>query len=167
MHRLFEPKLNFYIRNYFNCNWKKLIFLGKGIEPKFTFCRVIMPKGNTHCLFEFKLYFDVRNLFWFFTLKYDFSRKRHEPTFPLFHVITPKRRHISGAPFIRPKNALCTLDVGIAEGAKVYLAKNAPPLFWVLALAYVVQVLTSLSTPLEEWGAREARRGEGERATSI
>ena len=30
-------------------------------------------------------------------------------------------------PFIRPKNALCTLDVGGAEGAKVYLAKNAPP----------------------------------------
>ena len=57
--------------------------------------------------------------------------------------------------------------MGIAEGAKVYLAKNAPSLFWVLALAYVVQVLTSLSTPLEEWGAREARRGEGERATSI
>ena len=57
--------------------------------------------------------------------------------------------------------------MGIAEGAKVYLAKNAPPLLWVLALAYVVQVLTSLSAPLEEWGAREARRGEGERATSI
>ena len=57
--------------------------------------------------------------------------------------------------------------MGIAEGAKVYLAKNAPSLFWVLALAYVVQVLTSLSTPLEEWGAQEARRGEGERATSI
>ena len=57
MHCLFEPKLNFYIRNYFDCNLKKLIFLGKGIEPKLTFCRVIMPKGNIHRLFELKLYF--------------------------------------------------------------------------------------------------------------
>ena len=47
--------------------------------------------------------------------------------------------------------------MGYAEGAKVYLAKNAPPLFWVLALAYVVQVLTSLSTPLEEGGAHGRR----------
>ena len=51
--------------------------------------------------------------------------------------------------------------MGIAEGAKVYLAKNAPPLFWVLGLAYAAQV------SLEEGGAREARRGEGEKATSI
>ena len=44
----------------------------------------------------------------------------------------------------------------------MYLAKNAPPLFWVLALAYAAQVLTSLSTPLEEWGAGEAPWGRGE-----
>ena len=57
--------------------------------------------------------------------------------------------------------------MGYAEGAKVYLAKNAPPFLWALALAYAAQVLTSLSTPQAEGGAREARRGEGERATSL
>ena len=69
MHCLFEPKLNFYIRNYFYCNWKKLIFLGKDIEIKLTFCRVIMPKGNIHCLFEFKLYFLIFGIYFDFLLK--------------------------------------------------------------------------------------------------
>ena len=108
------------------------------------------------------IYFD------FSLKKYDFSRKRR-PTLPFFHVITPKKRHTSGAVSVRPKYALCTLDGGggRAEGAKeCILVKNAPH-FWALALAFVVQVPTSLSTPLEGGGAREARRAERGRATCL
>ena len=50
---------------------------------------------------------------------------------------------------------------GVLRGQECILVKNAPH-FWALALAFVVQVPTSLSTPLEGGGAGEVRRGEGE-----
>ena len=102
------------------------------------------------------IYFD------FSLKKYDFSRKRR-PTLAFFHVITPKRRHTSGAVSIRPKYALCTLDGGGAEGARVHFRQKRAH-FWALALAFVVQVPTSLSTPLEgarAHGRRVVRNGGG------
>ena len=48
---------------------------------------------------------------------------------------------------------------GVPRVQECILVKNAPH-FWALALTFVVQVPTSLSTPLEGGGAREARRAE-------
>ena len=53
---------------------------------------------------------------------------------------------------------------GVPRGQECILVKNAPH-FWALALAFVVQVPTSLSTPLEGGGAhgRRAMRNGGGR----
>ena len=94
---------------------------------------IFLGKGNIHCLF--------------------------------FYLIKPKRRHTSGAVFIRPKNALCTIDGaggGMPKGQQRILVKKGPH-FWALALAFVVQLATSLSVPLE-WGAGGGRTGGAPRA---
>ena len=93
-----------------------------------------------------------------------FSRKRR-PTLAFFHVITPKRRHTSRAISIRQKNALCTLNGGggSAEGARVHFGQKRPPLLGP-SVRFVVQVPTSLSTPLEgarAHGRRVVRNGGG------
>ena len=53
---------------------------------------------------------------------------------------------------------------GVPRGQEYILVKNAPH-FWALALAFVVQVPTSLSTPLEGGGRTGGApwgRGEGD-----
>ena len=90
MHCLLTKTRFFYIRNYFDCNWKKLIFLGKGIEPKLTFCHVITPKRQHTLPFWTKtLFFVYPKLFWFVTEKiwfFSLGRKSRVPHLRTRHV---------------------------------------------------------------------------------
>ena len=78
--------------------------------------------------------------------------------FPRNH--TKKATYIRG-PLHQTKECIMHSRWGGCRGGKsVFWSKMPPPPFWALALAFVVQVSTSLSTPLE--GARaHGRRAVG------
>ena len=84
-----------------------------------------------------------------------------------FYLITPKRRHTSGAVSIRPKNALCTLDVGGAgaDGARVHFDQNPPTLLGP-SVGFCGASTNFPFTPLEGEGGRTGGEPRGRGGTT-
>ena len=134
------------------CHWIKIIFLGK---------------VNLLCLFELKIDFLMSGIYFYLSRKkYDFPRKRRH-ILPFFLLNQTKK-----ATYIRGRlhqTKECIMHYrwsrgGMPKGQQRILIKKGPH-FWALALAFVVQLATSLSAPLEggrgAHGRRAARREGG------